>query len=210
MKLQLPWIGRASGTSAGMIYQSYHGMTVMRAKPVIYHYPNTKPQQTAQAKYWTIMEQWLAIYRSTRKLFPKVMPSNYNIFNVWGRGIYQAALTYPRVFRNKPPRFFGNDRRETIRLSFPVADYDLEDAVLKLAFGVDIQYRHRTITPELLHCILINQTRQSLQYAVTKYEPSNFDLVFEDLEGWQPSDGITVYVAIQDQEFFTNFFRVLP
>lgn len=210
MKLQLPWLGHASGTSAGMIYQSYHGMTFMRAKPFIYHYPNTKAQQVVQAKYWTIQRQWLVIYRNARKLFPQAMPSSYNMFDILSAGIFQAAQTYPRRFRNKPARFFGQDKRETIRLSFPQSTVELNEEILKVSFAVSIQDRHRSIDPDLLHCMVINQTRQELDYCVASYERANFDLAFENLLGWQSSDGLAIYVAIQDNHFFTNFFRLLP
>ena len=208
MKVQQPLLGHSSGTLAGMVYQTYNGATYMRAKTPIYHYPDTPAQQKVQGSYWTIMRQWQTIYRSAAKAFPKAMPCSWNVFDIWAAGIYQAAQTYPRLFRNEPPKAFGQDKRKSVVLQFPASGVEFEDDVLKVDFVVNVVCLRRLFVPQTLHCLVINKTQQLLQYAFADYVDNHFTLVFQGLSGWYPTDELRIYVALQNDNFYTNFNRL--
>ena len=210
MKVQQPLLGHSSGSLAGMVYQTYNGTTYMHTKTTNYHYPDTPAQQKVQGLYWSIMRQWLTVYRGASKLFPKAMPCNWNVFDIWAAGIYQAAQTYPRVFRTMPPKSFGQDKRKSVVLVFPSSGVDFAENVLKVDMTVQIRSLRRMFAPSSVHCIVINKTQQLLQYAFSYYSDAHITFEFVDLEGWQPSDELRVYIAMQNDNFFTNFFRLRP
>ena len=210
MKVQQPLIGHSSGTLAGMVYQTYHGATYMHAKPSIYHYPDTPAQQKVQGLYWNIMRQWQEIYRGAVKTFPKAMPINSNIFDIWAAGIFQGAQTYPRPMQPNPKKWFGQDKRQSVRLSFRHAQCEMQDDVLKLEFLVFFDCKRRRFAPTLCHIIVINRNEQLLEYAFANYTTNDIRLTFVDLVGWSPTDELRVYAALQNNEYYTNFYRVLP
>lgn len=210
MKVQQPFIGHSSGTLAGMVYQTYHGATYMHAKPSIYHYPDTPAQQKVQGLYWNIMRQWQTIYRGAVKTFPKAMPINSNIFDIWAAGIFQGAQTYPRPMQPTPRKWFGQDKRQSVRLYFSHAEWDIADNSLKLSFVIRYRNMRRSFTPTICHVIVINKTQQLLEYAFTSYVNPLIKLTFVDMDGWRPSDELRIYAALQNNEYYTNFYRVIP
>ena len=80
MKLQLPWIGKAAGSSAGQILQSYWGHTYSRSFPSMFHYPNTKLQQECQAKFFDIQRIWQPIYVVIRQHIGSTQRTNLGIY----------------------------------------------------------------------------------------------------------------------------------
>ena len=210
MKVQQPFIGHSSGTLAGMVYQTYNGATYMHAKPSIYHYPDTPAQQKVQGLYWDIMRQWQVIYRSAVKDFPSAMPCQWNVYDIWAAGIFQAAQTYPRLFKASPSKWFGQDQRQSVRLSFPLATADIADNNLKVDFRVVYRCVRRQFVPTMVHTIVVNKTLQLLQYAFSYYSGQDVVLIFRGVDGWSKNDELRIYVALQNDNFFTNFYRLLP
>lgn len=210
MKVQQPFIGHSSGTLAGMVYQTYNGATYMHAKTTNYHYPDTEPQQKVQGLYWDIMRQFQVVYRGASKAFPKVMPCNWNVFDIWAAGIFQAAQTYPRVFKASPSKWFGQDKRQSVKLQFTDYTVDFADNTLKVDYIFNVVEIRRKFTPTQVHTIVVNKTMQLLQYAFAEYVTNHVTLMFQGLEGWSARDELRIYVALQNDIFFTNFYRLLP
>ena len=91
MKVQQPLLGHSSGSLAGMVYQTYNGTTYMHTKTTNYHYPDTPAQQKVQGLYWSIMRQWLTVYRGASKLFPKAMTLESRTINQRKRLVDERA-----------------------------------------------------------------------------------------------------------------------
>ena len=193
-----------------MVYQTYNGATYMHAKTNNYHYPDTEAQQKVQGRYWDIMHQWQLVYKGATKAFPEVMPCNFNMFDVWAGGVYQAAQTYPRQYRNKPPRFFGQDKRQSVKLQFPSYKIDLADNTLKLDYYVETICVRRQFTPTMVHTLVINRNLQILQYAFAYNTSNHITLTFQGLVDWSLQHQLRIYVALQNDNYFTNFYRLLP
>ena len=210
MKVQQPFIGHSSGTLAGMVYQTYNGATYMHAKTTNYHYPDTPAQQKVQGLYWDIMRQFQLVYRGASKAFPKVMPCNWNVFDIWAAGVFQAAQTYPRLFKAAPSKWFGQDFKQSVKLQFGTVTVDFADNNLKVDYSVTYRGIRRQFLPTMVHTLVINKTRQLLQYAFADYTGAQVVLMFQGLEGWSARDELRIYVALQNDIFFTNFYRLLP
>lgn len=90
MKVQLPWIGKAAGSSAGTIYQSYWGHTYTRSFPALFHYPDTPAQQATQALFHDVQRFWLPIYQHLEPSIGKEQRKGINAFNVLAKCIYKV------------------------------------------------------------------------------------------------------------------------
>lgn len=208
MKNQLPWINHAAGTSGNMVYQTYNGHTYSHAKTTLYHYPNTPAQQDTQGKYYNIMWQFLPIYRHLKKFIPKQVRHNCNMYDVLSHGVFLASLTFPNPLRKTPPKWFGHDTMRQIDLHFSDINSAIDEEWIRLNFNVLQTSFRRRFKPAFSHILLVNITQQMLIAQTDEYQSSTFAIRLQNVSKWQPSDTIAAYLALSDNTFFTNFYRI--
>ena len=205
MKVQLPWIGKASGSSAGTIYQTYWGRTYSRSFPSSFHYPDTPSQQSAQAKFYDTMRIWLPIYQSISPLIGADQRHNVNCYNLYLKSIYRLLNPFEKGSNSRPPRYFGVDdlNRVIVRMA------DIYFVATKVNFELHFHYSDESISIadnfQRAHFLLANRTRQSLYYRWYWYTPYTTYQGFKNTNDWQADDEIYSYVALSGSHWLGNF-----
>ena len=206
MKVHLPIVGKATGSSAGLIYQSYWGNTYTRSFPFSFHYPDTDKQQKCQFDFYRIQRAWWTIYDKLKTYIPRSQRRNRNIYNTLSKGVYSAFLTYGiKADENIRPHW-GLDPRNTIlpiievgKISYSNFNYYI-DATLQSLAG------KRKFYPSINHFLLCNLTQQEMYYSFEPYTESKISTSFLVASEWLDTDIIIAYVAFSHDEFFTNFY----
>lgn len=208
MKLQLPWINRAAGTTAGIVFQTYNGNTYSHAKTAYYHYPNTQAQQETQGKFYNIMWQFLYIYRSMRIYIPAQVRHNCNMYNVLSSGVFAASLTYPNPQRKTPPVWFGADKMQQVKVNFANGAIEVSLQSVSVKFNVSLQFYRRNFNPKFYHLLLVNASQQLLMSETSTYTSSCFAIELQNISKWLPTDTISVYLMLSNKNFSTNFYKI--
>ena len=205
MKLQLPWIGKAAGSSAGTIFQTYWGRSYSRSFPAIFHYPNTPAQQKTQAAYYDIRSSWQPIYNAFSKLGSLNQRTNKNSYNLYFRAVIQVLNPYNVEKYTMPPRYFGMDPRNRVVISVADAKISIEKNSLTLFFS-------RYLTKIGIHdefnrvqFLAFNRTRQKIAYFNHFYRPEAQSLRVSVDSSWTVSDEIYVYLAFTSPNWLGNF-----
>ena len=210
MKVQAPLIGKASGTSGGMVFQSYFGNVYTRSLPILFHYPDTPAQQKTQGLFYNILWQFQSIYNSFSEVIPREQRRGRNVYDILSHGIYQAAQTFPNAQATDPPRFFGTDSQQQVKLLPSAYQIAVGQDFVKVGFSLRFSLWRRRFTPSMAHIILIDYDLQSLMAASEAYANGSFNITFENVQKWQETDTIRTYVALSNPEFMSNFYRVSP
>lgn len=210
MKVQNPIVGKAAGRNGNLVFQTYHGNTYAHTLPIIYHYPDTPAQQETQAKYYNIMWQFLSIYRSFSRLIPKDVRTNKNVYDVYSKGVFRAAQTFPKAQQKFPPKWFGADTQQQVKVSGTNVRLDVTQEVVKLGCFIHYSVWRRRFQPKFCHVLLINYSMQALMMVSEPYSGSELYAEFSNISKWQSTDIIRVYVALSNREFISNFYRLLP
>lgn len=206
MKVHLPIVGKASGSSAGLIYQSYWGNTYTRSFPFSFHYPDTDKQQKCQFDFYRIQRAWWTVYDKLKTYIPKSQRRNRNIFNKLSAGVYSAFLTYGIKAEENIRPHWGIDPRNTVlpfievgKISYSNLTYNI-DATLQRIAG------KRRFNPTYNHFLLCNITQQEMYYKIEPYTDSKISTSIFVTSEWLNTDIIIAYVAFSNDEFFTNFY----
>lgn len=209
MKVQLPWMGKATGSSAGLIYQSYWGRTFARTFPAMFHYPNTPKQQLCQAKYWHLRREVEACYEELRYDLTKYQKRIKNPYNQ----LYQSART---MFESQASDPYG-----PWQLSFGV------DALNAISLYVDEYQSH--ITPQEVICdaliknvsskfdffpeyawiCLVNWTRQELWTRKADYGQGWVQQYWPNSTGWASTDYVVWYIGVSNNHYMSNFYLAM-
>lgn len=205
MKAQIPILNHASGQSAGFIYQTYYGNTYMRSMPVLFHYPDTPAQQKAQGTFYNIQEQLLAIYGQYSLRFPGNQRHNTNMFDVISKGIYTAAKSYPNARAKSQIRCFGNDRQKQVKITPIKYGISIDSRQINVESVYAYSTWRRVFSPVTCYLLLINQNQQLLLATSFNYMAQNFTVQLTNSQVWVPNDEVVAYLALGNQEFFSNF-----
>lgn len=210
MRIQSPIVGKCSGSSGNLIFQSYHGKVYVRTHPVIYHYPDTPNQKTTQSKFFAIQRQWWPIYNALKYTFTKEQRRNKNSFNILSSGIYLGASTYPQPYRKNPPHNFGLDTYNHVFIAVESsAEYVTRSFVRfifkNFAFKSDIRF-----SPLKFIAIAINVTTQSLMMISDDFNGSLAEVTFENTIGAESGQTLRLYLCLADDHFTSNFYLLLP
>lgn len=205
MKVQLPWAGKATGSSAGLIYQSYWGRTFARTFPSIFHYPDTQLQQITQAKFHDIRRVWDPIYRNISQYIGKGQRVNRNTYNDYLRGLYRAFNPYDEKSKNTPPRYWGIDpaNRMTLELA-DVRIINIKD-LIAIRWGTITLHNKISAAPTNQMILLLNLTQQTLYFADVEYVSYRHDWAFRNLQDWREDDKLLFYTAIAAKDWLGNF-----
>lgn len=205
MKVQLPLLGKAAGSYAGSIYQSYYGHTYVRSFPTLFHYPDTQDQQTTQAKFFDIQRIWLPVYNNMTLSIGKNQRKNKNPFNIFSKGIFKTLNPYENGRNFTPLRYFGLDplNRVIPKTTYPILKYD--EGILKLTFIMNRPYNLVSVRLNTTHLLALNRTRQSLYYKDATLNGGLNEFEFENTNDWHDGDQVLVYVALSADTWLGNF-----
>lgn len=206
MKVQLPVVNHASGTTGNLIFQTYRGRTYARALPTIFHYPNTPAQQIVQGKFYNIMQQYRQIFRVFQKITPKPIRQKCNIFDTYAKGIFQAAGTYSSDKTLPPPRYFGTDRQQQCKISAIAAEIHIEKTIVKISVTPKLTLWRRRFVPNLYNLLLVNATQQTLMMITDIYGGGEVGADFYNAQDWRDTDTIHIYLMLSNSEFLSNFY----
>lgn len=210
MKVQLPLLGKAAGSSGRTIYQSYWGNTYTRSFPFSFHYPDTNSQQTTQAKFFDIQRIWLPIYKELTNSISHMQRVNKNPFNTLTSFVYRIFNPYGKVTYRFPPRFFGLDPKNRIRPNIAEPILHIDDREVTFLFDNNRPWYDMSFDAELLHVILFNVDRQSMYYKNKPFHSMGYVVKFENTNEWKPEDTVYMYIALSDKNWLGNFNIVKP
>ena len=206
MKVHLPIVGKATGSSAGLIYQSYWGNTYTRSFPFSFHYPDTDKQQKSQFDFFQIQRAWWTIYENLKTYIPRVQRRNRNIYDTLSKGVYSALLTYDIKAEANIRPHWGLDPRNTV---LPIIDVD-KISYSNFNYYIDATLQSftgkRKFYPSINHFLLCNLTQQEMYYKIEPYTDSKISTSIFVTSEWLNTDIIIAYVAFSNDEFFTNFY----
>lgn len=205
MKVQFPLFGKATGSSAGTIYQSYWGRTYSRSFPFSFHYPDTKKQQECQSTFFDIQRVWLPIYNVIKSFFNPMQRTNKNPFNKLIGYIFRIFNPYAKHKMPDVPSSFGLDRKNLMSISLAVSSTTINEDEVSILFDLNRPYNSTGYPITKIHFLLLNKTQQSMLY---QNEPLSYTLrkiSFRNTQGWKEKDEIYFYVAASANNWFGNF-----
>lgn len=206
MRVQSPIAGAMTGSAGNLTFQHYNGRTYGRSKPVIFHYGPTPAQAAAQNKYYGVRGQWRPLYGNMKPYVPESMLKQANAYNDLTKAIYDALGTFKPGQNAQPVRKFGFDPYD--RLTLRLGNYDLyfQDPYYYITF-YDFDYLTDVdFNPLFGHALYLNSDLQQLQYCVIPYDSDHLTFIFDNSNDWFPTHEFDMYVAISDEQFFSNFF----
>lgn len=206
MKVHLPIVGKATGSSAGLIYQSYWGNTYTRSFPFSFHYPDTANQQKCQFDFFQIQRAWWPIYNQLKLSIPKQCRRNTNVYNELSNGLYRVFMTYAPVKSENVLQIWGLDKRKSVSVNLKAFKIILEDRRIFVSCFLYGFYGKRKFVPSVYNMLLCNITQQEFYLKVAKLESDTIEENFVVTSEWSESDIIVAYVAFSNDEFFTNFY----
>lgn len=198
-------MGRASGSSAGLIYQAYYGNTYARSFPLIFHSPDTKKQQQCQASFFDIQRVWLPIYNKLSNNISKMQRKNKNPFNKLMASVYRIFNPYQHTKFNKLPKDFGLDRYNRLRAVVRQQSIKIDENTITLRFYMMRPIVEIGVSPIETHVLLFNLTQQNMYY---HYIPLRGDENIVELYNgnkWEPSNNIALYIALSAPNWLGNF-----
>ena len=206
MKVHLPIVGKATGSSAGLIYQSYWGNTYTRQFPFSFHYPDTSKQQKCQFDFFRIQRAWWPIYNQLKLSIPKQCRRNTNVYNELSNGLYKVFMTYAEIKAQNVVEEWGLDKRKSV--IFNLEKYPITFDGLKMGVETDILEIHgkRSFKPTNYNMLLCNITQQEFYFKTELWTNDNILESFIITSEWSQSDIVVAYVAFSNNEFFTNFY----
>lgn len=205
MKVQLPIMGRASGSSAGLIYQSYYGNTYARSFPLMFHYPNTKEQQKCQASFFDIQRVWLPIYAKLSEKIGSQQRRDINPFNKLTSYVYHIFNPYKQTPYTQRPKDWGLDPRNRLHPNIGLTIVNVANNIVFLDFDmlnptIDIQ-----VTPKFTHVLMMNLNQQNMYYLENPFSLGHNRIEFENSNGWKPTKNLVSYVALSADDWLGNF-----
>lgn len=205
MKVQLPWAGKASGSSAGLIYQSYWGRTFARTFPAIFHYPDTPAQQICQARFYDTQRILLLFYDYIKTLIGPQQRNNKNIYNIYAKAFMEALNPYNKPKFKDGPKNFGVDPLNRAILQFNDVQMFVNENRGLITFTQEPIKSEIHTTFNYYVLLIFNRTRQNIKFSLVYYVPTITGFNFTNDVGWQNGDEILVYTALQSKTWLGNF-----
>lgn len=208
MKVQLPWIGKATGSSAGLIYQSYWGGTYSRSFPAMFHYPDTPAQQACQALYWHIRREVGGCYEEIRYDISSYQKRIRNTYNVLFQSVRDMFLKQMADPLNAWQSTFGVDTIPAI--SAKIVDADNWFRPNQIIFDSRLRsYSSKFVfVPTRCWFTLVNWTRHELWTREATLEREYLYSVYPNTTGWPQTDNVVFTACIANDHYMSNFFFV--
>ena len=210
MRVQNPIVGKQSGRSGQLIFQSYYGRTYARRMPFSFHYPDTPAQQKVQAIFYDIQRNWTPIYQQIKGYYNKKQRANLNAFDVLSAAVYRILNAYHRFPVGNVQTDFGLDKLNRVRPLTSNTKIEIIQSSIKLS--TDIQGVSSTIEfrPAFTLFILFNQTQQTLIFTRERYQVGTYEISLTNTLKWQPTDIVLAYVALTSHHWCSNFNLLRP
>lgn len=205
MKVHLPIVGKATGSSAGLIYQSYWGNTYTRSFPFIFHYPDTAKQHKCQFDFFKVQRAWWPIYNQLKLSIPKQCRRNTNVYNVLSNGIYNVLMTYSSGIIQGYVKIWGLDKRNTVKIDIEVGATSTDEDFIRMKCDVNSIIWKRHFNPSIYHILLFNLSTQEFLYKSQFYVKPHITEEFINTLDWQSDHNVIAYLAFSNREFLTNF-----
>lgn len=206
MRVQSPISGAMSGSAGRIIFQHYHGNTYGRAFPVIFHYQPTPAQAATQNKYYGIRRYWLPTYRKIKPWIPNSQLKQANAYNNLTEAVYKALGVFSPTHETDMMRKFGLDVFDHLILR--LGDYTLYYiepyyyiTFWDFDFTSDVDF-----IPEYAHALYFCPDLQQIQYCVVDFNADHLTFIFVNSRNWFPDHTFEMYVALSDEQYFSNFF----
>lgn len=209
MKVHLPIVGKASGSSAGLIYQSYWGNTYTRSFPFSFHYPDTTKQQECQASFFDIQRIWIPIYKELTKNIAPMQRKNKNPFNKLTSAVYRVFNPYKRKELKNLPQNWGLDQNNRVRAKITNPEISVDSKQITLSFYMQRPIKDIDIFITDTLILLFNQRQQNMYFKTIPFQ-GDYNLVdIVNTNNWELDDDISVYIALACNEWLGNF-NLLP
>lgn len=206
MKVQLPWAGKATGSSAGLIYQSYWGKTYARTFPAIFHYPNTPAQQRCQDEYFDMRHEIDACYEEIRydiSPYQKRIRNPYNVIFQSARKMFLANSLNPYSMLQES---FGVDAINAISANIFLGQSYIDSKKVVLDARL-ISYESKfNFFPTKCWFTLFNRYRSQLWTRQAEIQQDYLLAYHDNTTGWRSTDDVYFYVLIADEHYMSNFF----
>lgn len=206
MKVQLPVVNRAAGRTAGFIFQTYNGRTYVRAMPASYHKSESPKKQQTEAKYYNIMRQYQLIYDDWINVVKRAPQKSRNTFNEYAKGIFAAAGTYDTQNTQQPPRRFGTDTQQQVKIIPLYTRLRLDGKYASLVTDFSIKLWRRNFFPAQYSVLLVNKTQQTIMMISDHYKGNSMEIDFTNDLDFLPTDTIRIYLMLSDYNFLSNFY----
>lgn len=206
MVVQSPVVGNMAGSAGGIIFQYYHGHTYGRAFPTIFHYQGTPAQYAVQTKYYGIRAQWLPIYHVLRRYIHKIEQKQVNSYDRLIKYVYHNIGAFTNINSCNLNRKFGIDEYD--RFSLHLGNhtlYYLAPYYFITFWNLNL-LSHVDFTPKYAHALYLCPDLQELQYVVQSFNAEHPTFIFLDSMNWFPDHDFEMFVALSDEQYFTNFF----
>lgn len=195
-----------TGSAGNLTFQHYNGRTYGRSKPVIFHYGPTPAQAANQTKYYGIRAQWNPLYHEIKPYIPESQLKQTNAFNQLSDGVFKALGTFVTDEQPETIRKFGFDTFD--RLILRLGNYDLyyQEPNYYITF-YDFDY-HSTVdfVPTFAHALYLCSDLQEIQYNLVDFNADHLTFIFVNSRNWFPDHSFDMYVALSDEQYFSNFF----
>ena len=195
-----------TGAAGGLIFQHYNGRTFGRTFPVLFHYQPTPLQQITQSKYYNIRSIWLPFYRQIKPYIPQDQLKQSNAYNSLTRAVYQNLGVFSSDNEPNLLRKFGFDVYD--RLSLRLGNWTLyyQEPYYYITFW-DFNYIAKIdFEPKYAHALYLCSDFQQIQYCIVEFNSHHLTFIFDNLFGWFPDHDFDMFVALSDEQYFSNFF----
>lgn len=205
MKVQLPVVNHASGTTGNLIFQTYRGRTYARAFPAIFHYPDTKKQQDCQASFFDIQRIWLPIYKELTKNIAPMQRKNKNPFNKLTSAVYHIFNPYQRKKYKRIPQNWGLDPDNRIHANIVSPDIRVDKEKVTLSFYMQRPTIGVSVPISETLVLLFNQRQQNMYFTTIPLQGDLNTIDFKNTNNWELTDDICAYIALAGREWLGNF-----
>ena len=206
MRVQSPIAGGIAGAAGNLIFQHYHGRTFGRAFPAIFHYQPTPAQYAAQTKYYGTRREWNPLYQAIKPFIPKAQLKQANAFNNLSAGAFKALGVFPDAEHSTQLRKFGFDVENRLLLYLNNWTlYYAEPYYYVTFWDFDFQ-SYVAFTPRYAHALYFCRDLQQIEYNVVDFDPLHLTFIFDNSRNWFPDHDFDMYVALSDEQYFSNFF----
>ena len=195
-----------TGSAGGLVFQHYNGKTYGRSKPVIFHYGPTPAQAAAQNKFYGIRGQFNPVYRNLKPYVPENQLKEANAYNNLMDGVFKALGTFNIDEQPETLRKFGFDTLN--RLSLRLGNYTLYySSPLYYITFYDFDFISQVdFAPLYAIALYLCPDLQNIDYNIVEFSADHLTFVFNNLNSWFPDHDFDMYVALADDQYFSNFF----
>ena len=205
MKVQLPWLNKAAGRSAGTIYQSYWGATYTRSMPALFHYPATQKQQATQATFFDLQRIWIPIYNHLSQSIQRQQRKNKNPFNIMSSFIYKILQPFNSNKDYEYIKNFGLDRLNRVKPDIPRAFYTIDDLSVVVDYELKLVTNATDFVMTTTNIILFNPSRMSMYFTDIPFEEGHGHVSFKNTNEWKHGDLVLMYISLSCDSWLGNF-----